>query len=669
MLMNNYLKYLFLFFILLIPYCCPSEASLVVRAPISIFFASSDDELTSSSGSSSEPSDELTSSSGSSSESSDELTSSSGSSSVSPDELAPSSGSYPPVVPSSASSSIAKSAKVKDITGYEVVFFNRVITTLRRDTVKFGAELRAEAAMEKIASVVDKGGPGTIELKPIKYGFDIRLDRVSVFRILEGDANPMLDQSLKEYALEAVDHLNDAVENYKRQKNLTFVKEAGLTILVAIIITFVVFFVMNFIRGFFEKSLEKWLKLLLENFSSSDFTDKYSVLFANYINKAILISYYVLASFVIYTDLTVILSSIPYTKPWASGLLKSIYGIFSSFYTEFIQLLPSLIVFVMIIASTKILVNLTVIFFNGVENNDIKFPWIDQYTVVPTKRITTAFLWIVGLGLAYPFIPGSDSDAFKGLSVVVGLMMSLGSSNIISQGISGIIIIYTKTLKNGDYIKVNDYEGEVISAGAFTVKIRTIAQEEVSIPNSLILSSSTVNYTSLKEKHGISLYTVVGLDYNVPWRQVNALLLEAARRTSSLMKGSKPFVWQSDMGDYYMEYTLVTWLDRPDIRRKIKSELYANIQDVFNENEVQIMTPRYLHLFKTGEKMISPKREWYSPPASLTDDPISAFGLYESDGGNIASEAFHGEGESNINEKVENDYNRKNTGKSKKTPR
>ena len=147
------------------------------------------------------------------------------------------------------------------------------------------------------------------------------------------------------------------------------------------------------------------------------------------------------------------------------------------------------------------------------------------------------------------------------------------------------------------------------------------------------------------------------------------MLLEAARRTSSLMKGSKPFVWQSDMGDYYMEYTLVTWLDRPDIKRKIKSELYANIQDVFNENEVQIMTPRYLHLFKTGEKMISPKREWYSPPASLTDDPISAFGLYESDGGNIASEAFHGEGESNINEKVENDYNRKNTGKSKKTPR
>lgn len=571
-------------------------------------------------------------------------------SSLSSDKTGNSSVSSP--LPYGRSESHAKSSedKVRQLvsndsdSGYPVSFFNRKITSLRRDITEWPAEFRAKHASANIEKAFRSAKRGSIKAVKIKYGYDIRLGDISLFRILEGDADPSEEISLENYAKAATKNLIGAAREYHKQRSGWVIINSIISVIVFILFSYGFLLLIKIIRGYCDRHCEKWLKRLLEKFASIDFARRHAKNFALSLNKTASFLLYVCFILFFYTGVTLILSYIPYTKPWVTGLLQSIIAIVLAFFSGFIRMLPGIIIFVLVLFTTKIAVNLVNIFFDGVANNDISFPGIDKDTIVPTKRISAAFIWLVGIGLAYPFIPGSESDAFKGLSVILGLMVSLGSSNIINQAISGMIIIYSKTLKPGDFVKIKDNEGYVISTGAFNVKLKTVLNEEIIVPNSVFLDSSIVNYSRLKnDNNGVAFTVAVGLDYNVPWRQVNAMLLESARRTTSLKKDAKPYVWQTEMADYYMEYKLVVWIDHPEIKSKIQSELYANIQDVFNEYGVQIMTPRYLTIYK--DKIWSPKEEWYMEPADPNENIMETFGF----GGNRTGDL--GEHQGNPDEK------------------
>lgn len=567
--------------------------------------------------------------------------------------------------------------EIENVNPYDVVVFGVKITSFRRDTKETTAEIRAEEASYKLEQLIKNGDIKKIAIRAIKYGYSININDNPTFSILLGDAGSEIGKDktkLKEYAKEAIQNIGIAITQEKKKQDLEEFKSSILTIFLALLITILAFFVIKKLKTIADNSMEKWITAILNKISSTDFTKKYARIFTVYLKRTLLVIYYILIFFILYIDITVVLAGIPLTRDWANGLLGEFRKIFNSFYTGFLQMLPGLIIVIMIMFGTKIIVGLANIFFEGIENDQIKFDWIDKDTIVPTKRITAAFLWVVGIALAYPFIPGSGSEAFKGISVLIGVMFSIGSSNIMNQAVSGLIIIYTKGIKVGDFVKVKDYEGIVLHTGVFTVKIRTTSQEEINIPNSVLLDSVTTNYTTLKEEKGIALEIKLGLDYDVPWRQVNAMVLEAVKRTRSLRQDSKPNVFQSDMADYYMEYTVRTWIDRPELRRSIKSELYQNIQDVFNEYDVQIMTPRYLTLFKS--KMVVPPDKWYPEPASHNeDDQIEITGLYDAkneDGTPFLKrlneqEIEQKEEKITKEEKKDDKVNRKNSGKSKKS--
>jgi len=198
--------------------------------------------------------------------------------------------------------------------------------------------------------------------------------------------------------------------------------------------------------------------------------------------------------------------------------------------------------------------------------------------------------------MAYPYLPGSDSDAFKGVSVLVGIMITLGGSNLIGQGASGLILMYSRTLRVGEYVRVSDQEGTVTEMGAFTTKIRTGLGEEVTIPNAVVLGTTTKNYSRAVKGHGYVLDTTVTIGYDTPWRQVQSLLLAAASRTEGVLPDPEPRVFQTALSDFYVEYRLVTQAvpELPRPRAEVLSALHANVLDVFNEAGVQIMSPHYL---------------------------------------------------------------------------
>jgi small-conductance mechanosensitive channel len=277
--------------------------------------------------------------------------------------------------------------------------------------------------------------------------------------------------------------------------------------------------------------------------------------------------------------------------------------------------LPGLAFAIVIFLIARGIVRVTAIFFDQVERSDRKLAWIDADTVKPTRRIFSFVIWVFALALAYPYLPGAQTEAFKGLSVLVGLMVSLGATSVIGQAFNGFILMFSRAYRAGDYVRIGENEGTVQSLGTFVTRIRTGLGEEVTVPNSSVMAAAIRNYSRVEPGAGCVLDAAVTIGYATPWRQVHAMLEEAARRTGDLSATPAPFVRQTALSDYYVEYRLVAYtrLTDPVLRADAISRLNGNIQDVFNEYGVQILSPHYM--VDPKEPQLVPKDRWYAPPA------------------------------------------------------
>jgi small-conductance mechanosensitive channel len=232
----------------------------------------------------------------------------------------------------------------------------------------------------------------------------------------------------------------------------------------------------------------------------------------------------------------------------------------------------------------------------------------------PTYKIVRLLVIVFALVVAYPYIPGSSSEAFKGISLFIGVVFSLGSSSIVANMMAGYMMTYRRAFRLGDRVKIGDVVGDVSEMRLQVTHLRTIMNEEVIVPNSKILDNEVVNYSTLARTRGLILSTTVGIGYEAPWRQVEAMLLEAARRTPGLMPEPGAFVRQKALGDFAVSYQLNVYCDQAQAMNVLYTELHRNILDVFNEYGVQIMTPAYEG--DTPEPKLVPKEKWFAAPAA-----------------------------------------------------
>jgi small-conductance mechanosensitive channel len=232
-------------------------------------------------------------------------------------------------------------------------------------------------------------------------------------------------------------------------------------------------------------------------------------------------------------------------------------------------------------------------FLRHVQNGRLRVPFLHPETVEATRRVLNLLLWGLALAAAYPYLPGAQTEAFKGLSVLFGLMITLGSTGVVTQLMSGLVVVYSRALKKGDFIAVNGVEGVVAEVGALAVKVVNMRNEEITVPHGVITSHSVHNYSKLAGELGSLVSTRVTIGYDAPWRQVHALLTGAAGKTPGLRAEPRPFVYQRALNDYYVEYELYAHIDRPLERVAIVSALHAAIQDEFNTYGVQIMSPSF----------------------------------------------------------------------------
>ncbi len=275
--------------------------------------------------------------------------------------------------------------------------------------------------------------------------------------------------------------------------------------------------------------------------------------------------------------------------------------------------LPSLAFLLVLFFLTRWTLRLVKLFFESVERRQVELANFEAEWAMPTYRIVRVAIAAFALVVAYPYIPGSQSAAFQSISLFLGVVFSIGSSSVVSNVIAGYSMTYRRAFHLGDRIQVGDIVGEVTEIRLQVTHLRSPKNEEVVMPNSVLLGSHVVNYSALARKRGLILHTTVGIGYETPWRQVEAMLLEAAERTPGLLREPKPFVLQKSLGDFCVVYEVNVYCDEPAQMPQLYTLLHQNVLDVFNEYGVQIMTPAYEG--DPERPKLVPKEKWFAAPA------------------------------------------------------
>src|SRR6187431_1183876 len=310
-----------------------------------------------------------------------------------------------------------------------------------------------------------------------------------------------------------------------------------------------------------------------------------------------------------YFWLTYVLYQFPYTLSAAQNLSKYIVGLLGGVGASILGSVPDILMVVIIFWLASMVNGIIRNIFQRIESGGLHTELFDPETAKATRRVFAVLVWILALVIAFPYIPGSDTEAFKGVSVFIGLIISLGSAGIVSQLLGGLIVVYSRAFQPGEYVKIDDYEGIVSVVGVLSTKIKTIRNEEVTIPNAVLLSATSTNYSRLTKDTGVFISTSVTIGYDTPWQQVHHLLLTAASKTEGLRKTPAPDVRQTALSDFYVEYRLIMFIDDPMQKVIVLSSVHQQIQDAFAEAHVQIMSP---HFEGQPEADVLPGR--WSPP-------------------------------------------------------
>ncbi|MGL5271970.1 MAG: mechanosensitive ion channel family protein [Phocaeicola sp.] len=317
------------------------------------------------------------------------------------------------------------------------------------------------------------------------------------------------------------------------------------------------------------------------------------------------IRYFILALQLLFS-VPLLFSIFPQTKDLAYSILNYIWSPVKNILTSIVAYIPDLFTVIIIYLAIRYTVKGIKYLAAEIESERLKISGFYPDWAMPTYHIIRFLMYAFMIAMVYPYLPGSKSGVFQGVSVFVGLIVSLGSSTVIGNIIAGLVITYMRPFKLGDRIKLNDTTGNVTEKTAFVTRIRTPKNEIVTIPNSFIMSSHTINYSSSTRDSGLIIHSEVTIGYDVPWRKVHQLLIDAALSTNGIQKDPEPFVLETALSDYYPVYQINGYIKDADKMALIYSELHQNIQDHFNKAGVEIMSPQFT-AFRNGNKSTIPE--------------------------------------------------------------
>jgi len=495
-----------------------------------------------------------------------------------------------------------------------LVFENRPIAEFRATVVLRTPAMRAAAAERFLRSLINEPRLERVVTRPLAGAQIVSVGAMDVFGIVTADLDPLSADTIEDAARRAAASLQLALdEAIELRTPSRIAKSLGWALLATVVFVLLCRLLMRGQRWAVARTTSA-ADRQLQRLPGGEVVRASRL--PGLLGNLVTILCAAAGLLVAYWWLSFVLRSFPYTRPWGEALRGFLIERLTQFAESMVAAIPELFTVLLIVVVTRLAMKPAGLVFEAVEHGHANFPGVHPDTAQTTRRITIALLWLFALALAYPHLPGSDTDAFKGVSVFVGLMLSLGSSGIVNQVMSGLTMTYSRALTKGEFVRIGDVEGTVTQLGMLSTKLQTSRREELTIPNAVVISTVTTNYSRLQREGGVFVPTSVTIGYDAPWRQVHALLVLAAERTSGIRRDPPPSVRQAGLQDFYVNYTLLVCLEDPASKALVLDALHANIQDAFNEYGVQIMSPNY-EADPSGPKIVPPDK-WFAAPAAAT---------------------------------------------------
>ncbi len=490
-----------------------------------------------------------------------------------------------------------------------------VLELQNRTIIAFRAPLGASAPEERVASATlrirEAMATGAVEVgtRPLGDGVLVTVGGRPAFMVSPAEADTAAGITVSLQADESARQLRQAIRELRESRSFTAL---GIGILLALAATALTSFAMAaLVRA--RRRLLAWNARRTTGTATRLSIRGLTLVRADQIVRTgrflITIVAWILGLAASYAYATFVLTRFPWTRPLGEALGGYLATTIRRLGAGALHAIPSLITVCLIFVVARLISRLVQAVFAAAAEQRIVLPGVHPDTASPTRRIVTAFVWLFALIVAYPYLPGSNSAAFRGVSVFAGLLITLGSTGLVGQGMSGLVLMYSRSFHVGDFVKIGQHAGTIVNFGTLSTKIRTTKNEFVTLPNSIILGGSITNYSFAGEgHHPLILYSSVTIGYDVPWRTVHDLLIAAAARTEQAATDPSPWVLQTALDDWYVAYQVNLAIDPGAAERMpaIYSALHANIQDAFNEAGIEIMSPSY-HALRDGNTVAIPE--------------------------------------------------------------
>jgi small-conductance mechanosensitive channel len=302
-----------------------------------------------------------------------------------------------------------------------------------------------------------------------------------------------------------------------------------------------------------------------------------------------------------------------WTMTLAARLIVMVVTAVEYVWGGFLAYLPNLVTIVVILLVTRYVVRTISLIFEGIRTRRIHLKNFYPEWADTSLSLIKLLIYALTAVIIFPYLPGSSSPAFQGISIFVGVLVSLGSTTAVANVVAGVVLTFTRAFKVGDQVEVSDVRGRVVERSTFVTRIQTLKNVIVSIPNSMVLTNNVINYSQNMGQRGLLVHTNITIGYDVPWQTVNNLLISAARKTENIVEDPEPFVLQTSLDDNYVSYEVNGWTRNPEELPKIYSNLHANILDEFHGHKVEITSPAF-RAMRDGNALTIPEVEAPPPP-------------------------------------------------------
>jgi small-conductance mechanosensitive channel len=477
----------------------------------------------------------------------------------------------------------------------------------------YPAQRRAQEVASRIASIAENRAilPSSLRLVEAANGTRILAANEPVLTVLDADADlEQVDRQVLAHVF--LNRISEAIQNFRQDREPALLARQALHALAATIA-----FVLAVAAALW--AIRRSRVILRKRYGRKfrDVGETLKIIHAGNLQRmcarGIRFLFLVIGLVGTYLYLQYVLSLFPWTRGLANRLLAILLDPLRIMGTSLLHAIPDIAFLIVLGVVTRYVLAAVRLFFEAVEKGVITLGNFDPEWSSHTYRLVRIVVIAFAAIVAYPYIPGSNTQAFQGISVFIGLLFSLGSVSFIGNLIAGYAITYRRTFRTGDRVKIGDQIGDVERPRLMVTYLRTPRNEIVVVPNSKIINEEVVNFSARAREKGLILHTTVGIGYGTPWRQVEAMLLEAATRTDGLLRQPEPYVLLRELGDFSTTYEINVYCDQPSAMMKLYSLLHQNILDVFNEYGVQIMTPAYEGDPDTAK--VVPRSHWYDAPA------------------------------------------------------